>query len=105
MPVGVAQLWIVRHRELFMITAARQQDFGMLIRVLAAYAAWLTMVFGGVPDFVSVFIVIAVPMFFGSVIWHLWKTHSLSMVNRIAFCGAVAFFPFLAIQLFVMSRL
>jgi hypothetical protein len=83
---------------------ARDQDFGMLIRVVVAYAAWLTMVFGCIPDFLSVFIVIAAPMFFGSVIWHLRKAHSLSAMNRIAFCGAVAFFPFLAIQIFVMSR-
>jgi hypothetical protein len=88
-----------------MITAAREQDVGMLIRVLVAYAAWLTMVFGGIPDFISVFIVIAAPMFFGSVIWHLWKIHSLSAVNRIAFCGAVAFFLFLQVQIFAMCRL
>jgi hypothetical protein len=82
----------------------RQQDFGMPFRVIMSYAAWLAMVFGCVSDLVSVFIVFAAPMFFGSVIWHLWKTHSLSAANRIAFCGAVAFFPFLAIQLFVMNR-
>jgi len=76
----------------------------MLFRVIVSYAAWLAMVFGFIPDLVSVFIVFAAPMFFGSVIWHLWKTHSLSAVNRTAFCGAVAFFPFLAIQLFVMYK-
>ena len=76
----------------------------MLIRVLVTYGAWLTMVFGGLPGVVSVFVVIAAPMFFGSVVWHLWNTHSQSFVNQVAFCGAVAFFPFLGIQLFVMSR-
>lgn len=84
---------------------ARDQDIGMMIRVLVVYTVWLLMVFGSIPDSISVFIVIASPMLFGSVIWHLWKTHSLSVVNRIAFCGAIAFFPFLAIQIFVMSRL
>jgi hypothetical protein len=87
-----------------MITVVREQEVGMLIRVLVAYAAWLTMIFVNIPISISIFIVIAAPIFFGSVIWHLWKTHSLSVVNRIAFCGAVAFFPFLMIQLFAMGR-
>jgi len=87
-----------------MTVVARKQDVGMLIRVLASYAAWMTMVFANIPFFVSIFIVITAPMFFGSVVWHLWKTHSLSAVNRLAFCGAVAFFPFLAIQIYLMRR-
>jgi hypothetical protein len=87
-----------------MTTTSRKQDFGMMIRVLLAYAAWLAMVFGATSGFVSVFIVVAAPLFFGSVIWHLRRTYSSSMVNRLAFFGAIAFFPFLAIQMFVMSR-
>ena len=77
----------------------------MLARVLASYAAWLTVTFAHIPVLVAFFICITVPIFVGSVIWHLWKTHPRSVVNQIAFCGAVAFFSFLAIQLFVMSRL
>ncbi len=76
----------------------------MLVRVLATYGAWMTMVFANISPSVSVFIVIAAPMFMGSVIWHLWKKRSLSAVNRLAFCGAVAYFPFLAGQIFAMSR-
>jgi len=87
-----------------MTVVIKEQEVGMLVRVLVAYAAWLTMVFSNIPTVMSVFIVIAAPMFFGSVVWHLWKTHSLSAVNRIAFCGALAFFPFLAIQIFAMRR-
>jgi hypothetical protein len=83
----------------------RNQEIGMLLRVLATYAAWLTVSFSNISPFISVFIVIASPMFFGSVIWHLWKIHSLSAVNQIAFCGALAFFPFLAIQLFAVIYL
>jgi hypothetical protein len=88
-----------------MTTVARDQDIGMLTRVLVAYSAWLTMIFAEIPPFNSVFIVIAAPMFFGSVIWHLWTTRSLSVVNRMAFCGAVAFFPFLVIQVILKRRL
>ncbi len=76
----------------------------MLVRVLVAYTAWLTMILADIPASISVFIVIAAPMFFGSVVWHLRKTHSLSAVNCIAFCGAVAFVPFLAIQIFTMVK-
>jgi hypothetical protein len=80
-------------------------NIGMFIRVLASYAAWLVMVFGNIPTYISVYIVIGAPMFLGSVVFHLWKTRSLSAVNRFAFCGAIAFFPFLAIQILAMRFL
>ena len=80
-----------------------KREIWMLVRVIAAYGAWLTMVFASIPTFVSVFIVAAVPMFMGSVVWHLWKTRSLSAINELAFCGALAFFAFLAIQIFWLN--
>jgi hypothetical protein len=86
----------------FISTIDERRDIGMLIRVLGSYAAWLIMVFGNIPTYPSVFIIIAAPMFFGSVIFHLWKTHSMSFVNRVSFSGAIAFFPFLAIQILAM---
>jgi hypothetical protein len=86
-----------------MIEFGKEQDFGMLARVLASYAAWLLMTLTDIPAVISIFIVIAAPMFFGSVIWHLWKKRSGSLVNRIAFCGAAAFFPFLVMQMFIMG--
>ncbi len=82
----------------------KTREIGMLARMLVTYGAWLTMFFGFIPAIASVVIVIAAPMFMGSVVWHLWKTHSLSAVNRTAFCGALAFFPFLTIQVFAMTR-
>jgi hypothetical protein len=87
-----------------MTSPAIEQDFAMLTRTLVAYVAWLTMVFVDIPAFVWIFVVIAAPMTFGSVIWHLRKNHSRSVVNQIAFCGALAFFPVLAIQIFVSHR-
>ena len=80
-----------------------KREIGMLVRVIAAYGAWLTMVFANIPLFVSVFIVATAPMFMGSVVWHLWKTRSLSAINVVAFCGALAFFAFLAIQIFWLN--
>ena len=87
-----------------MTAATKEQEIGMLVRVLTTYAAWLAMVFATIPPALSIFIVIAAPVFMGSVIWHLWRTRSLSAVNRAAFCGAVAFFPFLAVQVFAINR-
>jgi len=84
--------------------AGEERNLGMLVRVVLSYAAWLTMVFLNVPSFISVFIFIAAPMFFGSVIWHLWKTHSLSIVNQISFSGALAFFPFFGLQILWVCR-
>jgi hypothetical protein len=77
----------------------REREWGILLRMLGSYAAWLAMVFVDVPAFASICIVIAAPLVFGSVIWHLWRSHALSAVNQIAFAGAVAFFPFLTIQI------
>lgn len=87
-----------------MTGASKEREIGMLVRMLTTYAAWLTMTLATIRSIVSIFIVIAGPMFMGSVVWHLWKTRSLSAVNRLAFCGAVAFFPFLAVQIFAISR-
>ena len=78
---------------LLAIITDERRDIGMLIRVLISYVAWLAMVYGSIPDLISVFVAVAAPMFFGSVIFHLWKTHSLSFINQLAF------FPFLAIQI------
>ncbi len=82
-----------------------KHNFGMFIRVIGIYTAWLMMVWGDISAVISLFVVVAAPMFAGSVIWHLRKTHSLSNVNRLAFCGAIAFFPFLVIQIFVSRHL
>ena len=87
------------------IVTDEKRNFGMLIRVIVTYLAWIMMVFENIPAFISVVIVVAAPMLFGSVVWHLRKTRSLSVVNRVAFCSAVAFFPFFAIQIVAMRRL
>src|SRR5208283_4901169 len=83
--VGGGSAFYVRHRLTVMDILSREQNFDMLARVLASYAAWLTMIFADIPFLVTFFICITVPMFVGSVIWHLWKTHPRSVVNQIAF--------------------
>jgi len=49
----------------------------MLVRVLVAYTAWLTMILADIPASISVFIVIAAPMFFGSVVRMMILEHSI----------------------------
>lgn len=87
------------------IMTGEKHNVGMFIRVLGLYAAWLMMVWGLLSAFISILVVIAAPMFAGSVVWHLRKTYYLSAVNRLAFCGAIAFFPFLVIQIFASKYL
>lgn len=89
----------------FITTGIKQHDYGMLVRVILSYAAWLMMVFGVVPQFISICIVIAAPMSFGGAIWHLRKMRRSSMVNQISFCGAIAFFLFLMVQIYLINRL
>ena len=107
LPLLIAAIYRFRHLGVvstLMTSPAKELDVGMLVRVLLSYAAWLTMLFAKIPFFVSVFITVAAPMFFGSVVWHLWMTRSSSTVNRFSFCAAVAFFPILALQIFAIMR-
>jgi hypothetical protein len=82
----------------------KKQEVGKLVRVLVAYAAWLTKVVTDVPGIFFLSIVFAVPLLLGGSVWHLRKTHALSSANRLAFCGPVAFFPYLLNQIFVLNR-
>ena len=87
-----------------MITATRLHDVGMLIRVIVAWIAWLTMVFADISFFISVCIVITTPILLGGVIWHLRSSRSVSSINRLSFCAAIAFFPLFAIQWILATR-
>ncbi len=84
----------------FAAVAYEDKEFGLLIRVLLTYAAWLAMILGDLPASACIVIGIVAPLLFGGVIWHLRRSHLRSAVNEIAFAGALAFFP-LAIWLAV----
>ncbi len=90
---------VPRHPVWFEALTAEDKECGLLARVLLTYAAWLAVTFYDVPALVFVTALIACPLLFGGVIWHLRETHSRSAVNQIAFSAALAFPVFLILLL------